>query len=398
MNNKQKRTIILLLGALTAIGPFSIDMYLPGFPAIADSLHTDIAHVTLSLTSYFAGISIGQLLYGPLIDRFGRKKPLLIGLAIYFVAAIGCMLSPDIFVLIGMRLLLALGGCVGMVVGRAVVRDLFPASESAKIFSSLILIMGIAPIVAPSIGSFFCSHIGWRFIFVFLAAFSALLFISVSVLLPESKGPDHTVSLKFKHILVGYKEILQNKEFLVYAFGGSFVWAGLYGFISGSSFVYMKIFGFSEKTYGLLFALNACGLIIGSQLNRQLLKRLSSQKVVTYISQLLLGNAILLIGSNFINTPIWAFIVIMFFNLFCLGFMNPNATALALSPFKRNAGSASAMIGFVQLMIGAGTSAVISVLHNGTAQPMTMVMAGGSIIGFTIFVISPSVLKKSHQH
>ena len=191
MNSKHFRTFLLICGALSAIAPFSIDMYLPGFPHIAQDLRTDIAHVTLSLTSFFVGISLGQLFYGPALDRFGRKKPVMIGLAIYMLAAIGCGLATSVQWLIAFRFLMAIGGCAGMVAVRAIVRDLFPVNEIAKTLSLLMLVMGAAPIVAPTIGGYVVTTMGWRGIFLLLVLWAIwLLFLVFRVLsLPSAYCP-----------------------------------------------------------------------------------------------------------------------------------------------------------------------------------------------------------------
>ncbi|MGB0178261.1 MAG: Bcr/CflA family efflux MFS transporter, partial [Owenweeksia sp.] len=216
LSKKQRNVLILTLGFIAALGPFSIDMYLPGFPAIADDLGTEISQVSLTLTSYFIGISVGQLVYGPLLDRYGRKKPLLIGLGIYVIASVGCVLVPDVQSLIGLRLLQALGGCVGMVASRAIVRDRFPVNEVARVFSALILVMGAAPIIAPTVGGFLTEHFGWRFIFIVLSLISLLMLVLVVFVLSESKDPDHNVSLRPRQVSRGYWKVLINRDFLMY--------------------------------------------------------------------------------------------------------------------------------------------------------------------------------------
>src|SRR5215203_1340378 len=199
MNDKSRKKnfyLILILGSLTAIGPFSIDMYLPAFPDIAKNLHSTVAQVTLSLSSFFIGISAGQLLYGPLLERFGRKKPLYIGLCIYLLASIGCALAASVNALIVLRLLQALGGCVGMVAARAMVRDLFEVKENAKIFSTLMLVVAVSPIIAPTLGGYVTAVLGWRYIFVILVIIVIIILIGIYFLLPESKKPDLGFSLR----------------------------------------------------------------------------------------------------------------------------------------------------------------------------------------------------------
>lgn len=395
MNQQQKNTIILTLGALAAIGPFSIDMYLPGFPAIAADLETDIAHVGFSLTSYFIGISLGQIAYGPLIDRFGRKTPLLTGLVLYLIAAVGCALVPDVYWLIALRFMLAIGGCVGMVAGRAVVRDLFPAGETAKVFSTLILIMGVAPIVAPTIGGYVAAHFGWRYIFLFLVAFSALMFLVVKRFLPESRQPDPAVSLKPAAVLHDYLQVLKDPDFTSYTLAGSITFAGLFAYISGSPFVFMEYFGLSETLYGWIFGLNAFGFIAGSQINRLWLKEKSSAQIVLRAGffQFLAG-LVLAAGSVAGVLNATATMVLIFLFVFWLGFLAPNTTALALQPFTRFAGSASALLGSLQMVAGALASALVSYLHNNTLLPMVLVMACCAVIGYGVVVFHQKKVKK----
>lgn len=376
MESKNLKLIILIISALAAIAPFSIDMYLPAFPAMAQDLHTDIAHVALSLTTFFIGISVGQLLYGPLLDRVGRKKPLLFGLVLYTLASIGCAFAVSGRWLIALRLLQALGGCGGMVAVRAIVRDIFPVKEIARVISTIMLVMGIAPIIAPTAGSAVMTAFGWRAIFYFLAAFGAILIAAVVFALPESKQPDPSISLQPGHILRDYFSVLKHPQFLAYALCGGLGSAGMFAYISGSPFVYIKLFGISEAHYGWLFGLNAFGLIFGSQLNRFVLRRFSSQQAITVISSLQASLGVLLIVSLTLGQfQMIAMLVLISGYLFLQGFLYPNTTALALIPFEKNAGAASAMMGFLQMVCSSLASAMVSYLHNGTALPMTGVMA-----------------------
>jgi DHA1 family bicyclomycin/chloramphenicol resistance-like MFS transporter len=385
VNQPQKIIIILTLGALSAIGPLSVDMYLPGFQAIAVDLQTDIARVGLSLSSYFIGISLGQLAYGPLIDRFGRKKPLLAGLVLYLLSALACALAPGIYSLIALRFLLALGGCAGMVASRAMVRDLFPAAETAKVFSTLILIMGIAPIVAPTIGAYVSAHLGWRYIFLLLLAFSGILLLMVKAFLPENRLPDPEISLKPKAILREYVQVLKDTHFTSYALVGSITYAGLFAYIAGSPFVFMEYLGFSETLYGWIFGLNAFAYIAGSQLNRLWLKRKSPAQIALRVAfyQLLAGLALIFGTIAGVLNPL-STLALLFIFIGWQGFLVPNAMALALEPFTRNVGSASALLGSFQVIAGALASVLVSALHNGDMLPMILVMAACACVGFAL--------------
>ncbi len=389
MKSKNLKFIILILSALAAIAPFSIDMYLPAFPAMAQDLGTDISHVALSLTSFFIGISVGQLLYGPLLDRIGRKKPLLFGLVLYAVASIGCAFAVNAKWLIALRLLQALGGCGGMVAVRAIVRDIFPIQEIARVISTIMLVMGVAPIIAPTVGSAVVTMFSWRVIFYFLAAFGVVMIAAVAFALPESKQPDPSISLRPAKIFGEYLTVLKQPQFLAYALCGGLGSAGMFAYISGSPFVYIKLFGISEAHYGWLFGLNAFGLILGSQLNRVVLRRFSSQQAITVIASLQASVGVLLVVSSTMGQfQLIATLVLISAYLFLQGFLYPNTTALALVPFEKNAGAASAMMGFLQMVCSSLASALVSYLHNGTALPMTGVMAGCAGLGLlSLFTI-----------
>ncbi|NTS42516.1 multidrug effflux MFS transporter [Flavisolibacter sp. BT320] len=380
-------SLILLLGLLSALGPFSIDMYLPGFPVIAADLNTSVDRVSYSLSSYFVGVCVGQMLWGPLLDRYGRKRPLYMGIAIYILASLGCAVAGNIEMLIGFRFLQALGGCVGMVAPRAVVRDVFPVWENAKVFSLLILVIGVSPIIAPTAGSFFITALGWHSVFVVLAILSVLLLLAVIFYLPESKQPDPGFSLRPKPIVNKFWYVLKEPQFFTYSLTGAVASAGLYAYLSGSPFVFMSLFGVSEQHYSWIFALIAAGLIGSSQLNNVLLKKYSSQQIIRTVLTVQVGVGLLLaIGTAAHVLNLYTTIFLIFLFLCCQGFSFPNASALSMAPFSREAGSASALMGAIQMGIGAVASALVGVFFNNTALPMTGVMAGCALIAILILV------------
>ncbi|MGE5682096.1 MAG: multidrug effflux MFS transporter [Bacillota bacterium] len=393
MNNKERLRIIFTLGFLTAIGPFSIDAYLPGFPSIASDLKTDIEHVTLSLTSYFIGISFGQLFYGPVFDRYGRKKPLIAGLVIYMASSVGCALSPSIYTLVAFRFLLALGGCVGMVASRAIVRDLFPISEIAKVFSMMMLVMGVAPIVAPVLGGLIVTSLGWRFIFVLMLTVAALITFVIIKFLPESKEADHSVSFHPFKLVSGYFSLFRNRTFFVYSVASGAASAALFSYISDSSFVFIQLFGISETLFGWIYGLNAMALISASQFNRLWLSRKSSRQITTVTLSLQFAASVLLVASVIMNLNYLIIMILIFIYLFWLGYLNPNTTSLALEPFAKNAGVASAMLGSLQMVFGAAASAFVSFFHNGTPLPMSAFMMIFSILGLSAVLYDRTRLK-----
>lgn len=387
-NRNKKFYLILILGLLTAIGPFSIDMYLPAFPDIAKSLNTSVAQVMLSLSSFFIGISAGQLIYGPLLERFGRKKPMYVGLFIYLLASIVSAMATSVHSLIIFRGLQALGGCAGMVAARAVVRDLFEVKENARIFSMLMLVVAVSPIVAPTAGGYVTSLFGWRYVFAVLIAIDLFIIAGVYFLLPESKKPDPDFSLKTGAIFKNYAGIMKHPQFYTYALTGAIAYAGLYAYISGSPYLFMEIFRVNEKQYGWIFSTIAMGVISSSQVNNMALKKYSSEQIIKVATfcQSIIGiilAALALLGLSELYTTI----LLIFLFLCGQGFIFPNASALSLAPFPHSAGSASALMGAIQMSIGAAASALVSLLQNNTSFPMAGVMACCAIGAFSLFLL-----------
>jgi MFS transporter, DHA1 family, multidrug resistance protein len=393
-NNSEKKSfhLILILGLLTAIGPFSIDMYLPAFPDIAKGLNTTIAKVMLSLSSFFIGISAGQLLYGPLLERYGRKKPLYAGLAIYLLATIGCAMATSINALIMLRLLQALGGCVGMVAARAMVRDLFEVKENASIFSLLMLVVAVSPIIAPTLGGYVTAAFGWRYVFVMLIVVALIMLAGIYFLLPESRKPDPNFSLKPRPIIVSFIGIIRHPQFYTYAFTGAIASAGLYAYVSGSPHVFMEIFKVTERQYGWIFALIAMGLIGAAQINTVLLKNYKSEQIIRAALRCQCIIGVILAGTTYLGwSDLFVTIFLIFIYLCCQGFIFPNSSALSLAPFGYNAGSASALLGAIQMFIGASASAMVSFLQNYFA-PMTAVMAFCTLAAFTVLTFGRKII------
>ena len=396
VTGRKKIGVIIMLGLLSAIGPFSIDMYLPGFQDIADDLHTSIDQIQLSLTSFFVGIALGQIIYGPLLDRFGRIPPLIVGMCLYIGASIACALIQSSDGLIMLRFLQALGSCCGMVASRAMVRDFFPASETARVFSMLMLVIGISPILAPTLGGYFIAHWGWHSIFVFLSVFATLILMGVLLFLKGSRPANVEMSLRPKPIYQNYKQVFTLPQFIVYALAGGLASSGLYAYISGSPFVMMELFGLNEKQYGWAFAFLALSLIVGSQFNSVLLKRYRSE-TISRAALLIQSSAALLLFTITVSGNLNLYILLgcTFVYLGSQGFVFPNTSAMALNPFKRLVGSASALMGTIQLSIGAISSALVSIFHNQTAIPMVGVMCACSVLSCLILLTFQPKLKRN---
>ncbi|MEO6837941.1 MAG: multidrug effflux MFS transporter [Ginsengibacter sp.] len=393
MKGRERFYTIFTLGLLSAMGAFSIDMYLPGFPEIAKDLHTTIAHITLSITSFFIGISIGQMIYGPLLDKYGRKKPLYIGLVVYLLASIACAYAPTANALIGIRFLQALGSCAGMVASRALVRDIFPVQENAKIFSLLMLVLALSPIVAPTLGGYMSSLFGWQSIFIVLSSIAAVTLLLVYFKLPRGRKPENSLSLLPRPIINGFLEVSKVPQFYTYAFAGAIASSGLYAYVAGSPFVFMEMYHVSDKQYGWIFAFIAMGLITASQVNTLLLKKYSSEQIIraTLFFQCLAGMALFL-GSWFHILGLFSTIFLIWVFLSTQGFAFPNSSALCLAPFTKNAGTASALMGAIQLGIGAISTALVSIFANGTAMPMAAVMCICALSSFVVLLIGRKII------
>lgn len=378
MSDRQKYYffIILILGALATISPFSIDMYLPGFPAIANDLNTTIDVVQLSLTAYLVGIAFGQLLYGPLLDRFGRKRPLYVGLAVYVLASVGCAFSESMNALILMRFLQALGGCAGIVSAQALVRDIFPLNKTAQAFSLITLVISVSPMIAPTVGGYVTAHFGWHMVFVILAVITLLILVAVYFFLPKGRGADPSVSLKPKAVARNFYSVVRNPQFLIYTAAGGLATAAPFAYIAGSANVFMNIYGLSEQVYGWVFALLASAMIGSTQLNHILLRKFTSENIikVTLVYQTVMG-ALMVLGVYFNWYSVYSLVAVMFVFFIGQGLIGPNTSALSLAPFTKNAGSASALLGSWRLGAGGIISAIVSLFHNSTALPMVAVMA-----------------------
>lgn len=368
--------LALILGTLAAFGPLSIDMYLPALPTIATEFAVTTAAVQQTLSAFFIGLAVGQLFYGPISDRWGRRAPLLFGCAMYTLVSLGCALAPSVTGLLGLRFLQALGSSAGVVIGRSVVRDLFDERESARMYSFLVLVMGIAPITAPLIGGQVLAAFGWRAIFLVLAAFGLLCLLMVWFGLEESlpRGRRNTSSLG--SVLRGYGGLLADGRFMGFALAGGLASAAMFAYISGSAFVFIELNGVSPAHFGFYFGANALGLIAVSQLNRRLLERYTSTQLLRFALSITAGAALLLFAATLAGVGGFPLMLaLLFVTIASTGMVGPNATALAMAPYGRKAGSASALLGATQFAAGALAGALVGLLANGTALPMTGVIA-----------------------
>lgn len=367
---------LILMGALTAIGPLSIDMYLPAFPAIAQSLSASHGAVERTLAAYLIGLALAQIFYGPLADRYGRKLPLCGALVLYVVASVGGALAQDVDSLAFWRVLQAMGGAAGVVIPRAVIRDHFDVRDSARALSSLMLIMGIAPILAPLIGAQLLGVTGWRGIFWLMAALGLVLLVFVSRGMRESLAPDRVIPLRAGTILRNYRELISHRRFVAFALAGGLGSAGMFSYIVASPRVFIELYGVAPEHYGLLFGLNAAGLIVGSQISGRLLRRHAPERVLRRALPILaafplIGLALTLAG--WITLPLLMACIVGFMST--QGFVNPNSAALALADQGKRLGAASALMGTLQLGCGALAGLVVSAWQTPTALPLVCMLA-----------------------
>src|SRR5450830_553388 len=358
--------IILILGALSAFAPLAIDFYLPGFPAMATAFATDEKHIQLTLAVYFGGLAIGQLIYGPLADRFGRRVPLLSGVTLFTLASFACAYAPSLEWLIGARFVQALGGC------------------AAKVYSQLMLVTGLAPILAPLAGGLMVGVWGWQSIFLVLSLFSVMAAIAVAVGLPET-FPAHQPRQPLSGSLRRYIDLLSDRVYLGYALTGGISIAGMFAYIAGSPFVFIKLYGVPAEHFGWLFGSNAAGFILVAQVNARLLAKRGPAFLLSRTVWLYMLAALTLLGVAALRTDaLWPLLVPLFICIASLGCILPNTSACAMNGQGARAGSASAMLGCIQFGVAAGAASLVGVLHDGTAMPMAMVISVCGVLAVTI--------------
>ena len=377
--------VICLLGALSVVSPFAIDMYLPAFPEVAATFGVPSTTISLTLSSYFIGLALGQVFYGPLLDRFGRKRPLSFGLSLFVAASVGCAFAPDVNALIGLRFVQGLGGCVAQVASVAMVRDFFPRDQAARVLSRLFLFIAVSPLLAPTVGSLVIESGGWPVAFFALAAVAAAILAVVLTLLPEGHTPDPTISLRPGPILREYAAVLRHPRFATYAGAGAFSFAGLFTFVAGSPILFMDGFKVGGRTYSLIFAVLAGGFIAASQVNVALLRRYASETLFLrgIVGQVAFG-VLFLAGTWAGVLGLYGTMAVMLGFMACVGVANPNGSALAIGPFRRNAGSASALLGFFQLGAGALISTAIGAASPDDRLPIVAVFPATAAVGLAV--------------
>lgn len=372
--------LVLVLALLSTFAPFATDMYLPAFAQMVEAYHTDHGRIEATLSTFFLGLALGQAIYGPIIDRFGRKVPLMIGVSLFGLATLGCLLTRNIDVFTSLRLLQAIGGCAGMIIGRAIVRDLYGPRESARVLSLMMMLMTLAPIMAPLLGGWIVSTVGWQAIFYFLLAFATVCWLLVLTVIPETLPGAQRASIAPRAVLGAYAALLKRRDFIVPALAGGLAQASMFAFITGSPFVFMGRFGFSEQQYSFVFGGTALGLMVGAQLNRLGLRRFSVPVMLSVALCVSLSAALALFCVADTDQP-FVLMVPMWFVVATIGMIGANAAAIAMGASGQHAGTASALIGVLQFSCAFTVSSLVAVAQNGTAYPMATAMLCAALCG-----------------
>ena len=367
--------LVVLLGSLTAMGPLAIDMYLGSLPAIATSLAASPAAAQSTVAAFLAGMAIGQVFYGPAADRLGRRPPILLGIGIFIAASAWCALAASIEQLLMARFAQALGACAGGVVSRAVIRDRFGHTETARMLSLMMLIMGLAPILAPLLGTALLALGGWRLNFWFMAAFGGAIALAAFLRLKETRSEATAIQARGEHPFRSYLALLQQRRLVGYALAGALNGATLFTYISSAPGLLMETYGVSLALFPWLFGLNAFAVIGAGQANRYVLRRMTPDQVLARASKVSVALGVALAAAALIGAGAWTVLGLLFLLLATYGFMQGNTMAGALNVDPLRAGSVSALLGAFSFATGAAASSLAAAFHDGTGRPMAVVMA-----------------------
>lgn len=369
-----KAKLIFILAFMSSLAPLTTDMYLPALGEVQATFATTPFYVQLSLAVFFVAFALGQLLYGPLSDIYGRKKPLYVGITLFIVASLACISFDSVDSFITFRFLQALGGCAGVVIARAIINDNFELKEAASAFALMMVVSSLAPMLAPVFGSFLLDYFSWKSIFATLFALGILLFVLIVFGIQE-KNPSRGEKLDLKNILSNYKCILQDRRFRIYVLSASFVMATIFAYITGSSFIFREYFGLSEKAYGILFGVNAVSFMIFANINARIVRKYSPYAVLPYAFVAMFGIALVLIVVGWLDLGFLPFEILLFLMLGMNGFIVPNTTTLAMARFKQISGSASAILGTAQFAFAGAISFIVGAVGANTPFPLALVIA-----------------------
>ncbi|HLR94782.1 MAG TPA: Bcr/CflA family multidrug efflux MFS transporter [Jiangellaceae bacterium] len=377
---------VLMLGAFTALGPLTVDLYLPAFPAISGDLEVAESAVQLTLTGTLIGFASGQLLVGPLSDTIGRRRPLLMATSLHVAASIACAVAPTIEVLGVLRVFQGMAAAAGTVVSLAIVRDSFNGLAAGRLLSRLMLVVGVAPILAPSLGGQILRFTDWRGVFWVLAGFSSLLVVIVVFALRETLPAQRRRTGGVRDAGRAYRMVLTDRAFVGLMLTSGLTMAAMFSYISASSFVLQGIYGLSEQAYGLMFGVNAMGMVIATQVNGRLIRRVNPQWLMaTALVTAIAVASVMVLGASTGAFGLWGIAVPLFVMLTCVGFIMPNTPVLALYRHERSAGTAAALIGAANFGIGAGVAPVLGAFGSGSAVPMAVTMLVAASLAATAF-------------
>ncbi|MFD4815566.1 multidrug effflux MFS transporter [Peribacillus butanolivorans] len=385
---KSKRLLMaLMLGSFAAIGPLSLDMYLPGLPTLAEDLKSSASLAQLSLTACLLGLALGQIYLGPLSDAKGRRVPLIISLSIYCVSSLLCAFAPSIELLLLLRFIQGIAGAGGIVISRAIVRDLFSGTDLTKFFSMLMLVNGAAPILAPVFGGQLLQFTSWRGVFIVICVLSVLMVAAAFFGVKETLSPNHRSAGGVTDTLRTFGNLLKDRVFMGYAFSQGFVSAAMFAYISGSPFVLQNIFGVSPQTFSLIFATNGMGIIIASQVTGRLAGKIKEEKLLQIGLCLALFGGILLLSSILLEIGLAGILIALFFSVSSVGIVGTTSFSLSMQNQKKTAGSASALIGLLPFILGSLMAPLVGLGSGDSPLPMGIVMVSCHVIAMLAYLI-----------
>ncbi|MCJ8008689.1 multidrug effflux MFS transporter [Lederbergia wuyishanensis] len=387
MNKKNPIRFALLLAAFSALGPFTFDMYLPAFPQLTEFFGTSASAIQVSITACLLGVGVGQIVMGPLSDVHGRRKPLWIAMIVYAIASFGCALSPNIATFIALRFLQGFAASAGMVISRAIVRDLYSGVELTKFFSLLTMIGNLAPLLAPIAGSAVISFSTWNGVFIFLGLLGIFLTSITTWKLKETLQVEKRVPSNFSELLRNFKTLIQNRTFMGYALAQGIMMAGIFAYISGTPFIYQKIYGVSPQVFAMLFAMNGISLIIGAQTVRRLAGRIPESRI------LLIGMSMAFITSAAVlivvlsHGPLFSLVIPLFLFVASLGLIGPVTFTLAMESQGHIAGSAAGLLGVLPFLLGSITSPLVGIAGEYSAIPFGVIIFTTSFLAIINYVL-----------
>lgn len=386
LSRNRRIIFIIILGALSAFGPLCMDMYLPALPSLADDFNTSTSLAQMSITACLLGLAAGQLVVGPYSDMHGRKKPIIVALLSFTVASILCVYAPNIWFFLGFRFIQGVAGAVGIVVSKACARDLFAGTELTKFFAMMMLVNGLAPILAPVLGGQLLTFFPWRGIFGFLAIFGVIMFILVTLGLKETLPDSRKQTGGAKEVLKTFGTLMKDKTFVGYALISGFAMGGMFAYISGSSFVLQNIYGLSPQMFSFVFALNGIGLVIATQVVGKLSGTIPDKKLLLYGVLQSFISGILLLIVILLNTSVIFVCIALFLNVSCVTGINTTVFSLAMEKQGNNAGSASAFLGLLPFLFGAIISPLVGIGDGTTAVPMGIIILCCGILSLTTYI------------